>query len=187
MVVTWLIVAFLCSEPKHFPPGISNQEDWPNIGTDEISENWPLTLCTYVSCNPEVWWVSGLEGLWGMEYSVPIMMIHKSVWSKNKRVTFKEWGWHAVCVQPSLNVCITFLYHILFQMYVSNFIYVWIVLNVCNCTHERTNTISCILYLDQDLRAKQTWGQLYIFRVRSTIESMSIKQSVQAGYGVGGD
>ena len=39
------------------------------------------------------------------------------------------------------------LCHILFHMYVLTFIYVWIVLNVCNCTHERCNKTSCILYL----------------------------------------
>ena len=41
---------------------------------------------------------------------------------------------------------LTFLYHILFHMYVSFFI-VWIVVNMCSCTRERTNEISCILYL----------------------------------------
>ena len=45
-----------------------------------------------------------------------------------------------------LHFCVTFclicMYHIMCEC-----IYVWIVLNVCNCTHERTNKISCILYL----------------------------------------
>ena len=47
-----------------------------------------------------------------------------------------------------LHFCVTFCLICMHQiMYEYVCVYVRIVLNVCNCTHERTNKISCILYL----------------------------------------
>ena len=51
----------------------------------------------------------------------------------------------------SLTISYIRMYHIFvshcisYYMYVLSFIYVWIVLNMCNCTHERTNKIKYLL------------------------------------------
>ena len=94
----------------------------------------------------EQWRLNKLTG-W-MTSSSNLISQRKNIWNYKSDQVLREF----IRTWSTLHYMYVCMYHVLFHIYVCVKFYVWIVLFVCNGTPERTNKISCILYLGNSHR-----------------------------------